>query len=182
MPDPITFLYNLLLTNLAIVADDGTTTLAPGLSVPSSAFSAPDPGTNASLIYVKQNPYPYEKDETGKIVWSGPQPLVMVGPRRGTTIAQAIGYKWSEVHSSVEIRILTRDWDLNEQGFTLDGRTTRTKILEAIKALVKTNAGNPDGQGTFNYMRISDAGKDSDIPEPNPLYITALGVEMVWLE
>jgi hypothetical protein len=134
---------------------------------------------DSNTVIVQKEPYAQEL--------AGPSPKVIVGPVRPLISKNLIVGEnpFMEIHRKVEVRVLTRDVDLSDQGFTLDGDNTRSKLLDNIRQIVELNHKNPDGLGTYDHIVVLDAGQDSDTitsPEPNPLYRTAMQIEVVWFE
>lgn len=134
---------------------------------------------DANTVIVQKEPYAQEL--------AGPSPKVIVGPVRPMLAKNLIigANPFMEIHRKVEVRILTRDIDMNDQGFTLDGDNTRSKLLDNIRAIVELNHKNPDGLGTYDHILVQDPGQDSDTvtsPEPINLYRTAMQIEVVWFE
>jgi len=163
--DPIQMLYNLLTDpddGIVITADDGSSQMGPNIGTPPT-------------VDVKIHPYQQE-DETQI-------PLVVIGPRTLATAQPLVGLSWTEIHETIEIRVVTRTWDGGDFGFTSEGNSARNKLLENVRSIVKSAKSNPDGAYNFVYMRVIDPGtRNPDMPEGVPLYKTSMGVEVVWLE
>jgi len=175
MADPISTLYRLLTDpqkGIIITADFLD---QDGVYIKDDENHQLGPNMSPPTVDVKVNPYQQE-DQTQT-------PLVVVGPRRLATKSDFVGGSFAEVHEMVELRIVTRTQTGGDMGYTADGNSTRNKLLENIRAIVKANQSNPDGTGAFIYMRTSDPGsRNPDLPEGTPLYKTAMQVEFCWLE
>jgi len=151
--DPITLLFNLFKTDLQIVADDGTTLLTP-----------------ENYIILEKAPYAQEG--------AGEKPQVIVGPRK-PPIRRPISLPpiWYEIDDPVRVRIITRNWDGGDFGFTLDGSAARYKVITSIVSILNANFTNPDGTGTWTWIRPMDNGTDSDEnPEGTHLYRTDITI------
>jgi len=177
---PIDMLYKLLLDRIKgiqVTADDNVSVLGPNLSVLNSSMQSPlygTGGTGSTLVYVKKDPYPQEK-EIGLDV-----PLVVVGPRRGPrSHVPFAGHLYAEVHETVEIRVITRDIDVP---FKVSGDLVREKVLENIRTITAVNKSNPDGTGLYWYIDVKDPGGDTNEPQGTPLYQSAMSVEVAWIE
>lgn len=178
--DVTTMLYNLLLGTYAspgivTTADDGSTVLSPNIDFPSSTTQNQYPGDFSALIYVKLHPYQPEANLGIQ------EAVVVVGPARGASADELVGYTYSEMVQNVEVRVFTRYADSTVEGY----QTTeiyRRKIVDSIKAVVKANNVNPDGTGTYNKLEWGGLGSDADKPQGVPLYVTPVLIRVTWLE
>jgi hypothetical protein len=174
---------------ISIVADDNATVLTPSMLIPQTGGQGIsmkqkwDPRNNQTneqnLIQIWFHPYAQEG--------SGYRPQVIIGPTRPISTKNiTIGSQpLIEIHRKVEVRVVTRDWDSGELGFTLDGDNTRNKIDTQIRTIIENNLSNPDGTGQFWYALPLDPSPQSDTvasPEPIPLYVTANQIEVAWFE
>jgi hypothetical protein len=131
-----------------------------------------------STLWILKHPTPLEKEPML------PAPMVVIGPARGGPVTQAIGYGagTTEIQTVIEIRILTRNVDESQEGWTLDGDRARRRISAGIRSIIQQNSGNPTGSGDFLYMILEGPSSDSDTQDPNPLYRSAFTVTFDWLE
>src|SRR5712692_4328763 len=169
-------LYNLFtnnVTGISITADDNATVLGPLINVIGNATQSSTVLPSAS-VYVKKDPYQQENDIGLDVM------LVVVGPRVGPrSYTPFAGYFLSEVHEMIEVRIVTRDVDAP---YVVSGELIRSKLLEDINSIVKTNHFDPDGTHVYQYIRVSDPGRDINQPQGVPLYKSAMQVEVAWFE
>lgn len=132
-----------------------------------------------NLIQIWMHPYAQEG--------SGYRPQIIIGPTKTISTKNLIigSNPLMEIHRSVQVRVLTRDWDAQELGFTLDGDNTRSKLDSSIRSIIEANLSNPDGTGAFWYVVVNDVGTQSDTvqsPEAIPLYRTAIQIEVAYFE
>lgn len=137
--DAVEMIFNLLEKTLVIAADDGVTLLQPG-----------------DNLDVVKGPYPQEG--------AGNEPEVIVGPRNKPSTRKPLTFPkvWYEIDDFVPVLVIARDWDGGDLGFTLDGRAARAKILENVWQTLAANSIDPDGTGTWKWVRAADNGVDDD--------------------
>lgn len=163
-------------TGISIKADDGTTVLSPNIVVPTIGGTGSTNINDLDAVLLDVEMHPYAQEGMGK-----PKPQVIVGPMRpGRRTPLTIGKPWYEIDDVVEVRIVCRNWDSNELGFTLDGAKARANLVTAIAQVMATNYANPDGAGNWQWIRLQNNGSDDDkTPDPQTgvnVYKTTLNV------
>jgi len=166
LTDARLMVYNLLFASVSIVADDGTTVLSPLQVDPTHAATG-----GAYILFVKE---PYS------MKGFPPSPMVVVGPQRTSSMKTDVAgpSPLFEIVDSVDVVVICRDISVGAP-FTLDGRTTRDKLVTSIKYQVLQHQLNPDGTGTWNDLRPTDDGGDQDVAaslggQTLPLYRTRM--------
>ena len=59
----------------------------------------------------------------------------------------------------VDSAVLLLGTDVSDEGCSLDGRKTRTKLQDEVRRVIRTNQIDPDGTGTYNFITMTDLGK-----------------------
>lgn len=142
-------------TGVSIYADNLGTNQAPPLNAGKLASNGMPPNSyTEGPIVVAKAPF--------KMEGQGPLPQVVVAHGMGSREPMTFPPIWQDIDDVVLVKIFTREWDGNDRGFKLTGDVARTNLVLSVVGIILANYSNPDGQGTWNWMRPLNNGVPDD--------------------